>query len=113
MLASMCLFLCLHLLPMSLLLLMFLGFLMFFSMYSFSDVHRSHVSWDGFWVVHFFKIFHFMLGVGCRLLSQIYCESVVLVLLFISLKLCIWLLYLVLNSPSVAPIYCSCCVEAL
>ena len=110
---SMCLLRCVHLLPKSVLLLMFFVLLMFLMMWNFSDVHRSHVFCDGLYCEHVFSICHLMVGVGWRLFSQIYWDRAVLFFLVSDLKLCVWLLYLVLNSFSVEPMYSACAVDAL
>ena len=67
-------------------------------------------------MLHFFRIFHLMFGVGLRLLFHMYCDNVVAVFLFSVLKLCVWLLYLDLKSGSVHPMYSAvlllCCTVA-
>ena len=91
---------------MSVLLLMLFVLFMFFIMYSFSERQRSQVLFPGEYTLHSFKSDHFVGGTGFSLCCQMYCDSVVADFLVSALKLCVWLLYRVLNVFSVLPMYC-------
>ena len=76
-----------HLFPMSVRLLIKFGFCRFLMIKNFSERHKSHFVWPFSKVLHFFKIFHSMLGVVLALFSHRYFDKVVSFLYFSCRKL--------------------------
>ena len=101
--ASLYLFLCTHRLMASLFLLTLSLSLQAFSMCSFSDKHNEHIFIPAAYLLHFSMIVHFTLGSPFTPKSHTTFESAVSCFLLMLVKLFLWFLYLVLNSPSVIP----------
>ena len=76
-----------HLFQMSVRLLIKFGFWSFLVVKNFSERHKSHFVWPFSKVLHFFRIFHSMLGVVLALFSHRYLDRVVSFLYFSCLKL--------------------------
>ena len=92
-----------HLVPISLRLFMLLGLLLFFMMANFSEMHKSQLLFPGWYVVHFFSMFHLIFGLGLIFLSQMYWDRVVAFIFDAVLKEWTCWVYLVLNLFCVMP----------
>ena len=68
---------CVHLFPMSVLLLMLFGFCRFLMMKYFSERQRSHDFCPGVYIEHFLMILKTTSGLGFSLFCQIYVDKVV------------------------------------
>ena len=98
---------------------MFDGLFMFFIIITFSEMHRSHVLFPGWYVEQCFTILHFIFGstmFPCSswfsLFVQINFDRVVEFILVSSLKECIWACMRVFTSLHVRPMYSAFWISA-